>query len=703
MSSKQRQLAQQGQALLEFALIITVLLMMIFLIIESARILWAWNTVQNAAREGARYAVTGQFTDPCDSADMPKFADLCNSTDQEDRRVASIINATHKGLSGLPLDETTGTFEDDNYYQIEVFGVNESNQFLPWYGGRPSKPVIVRAYYRVPIITPLLQPIISSVPVFGQVTMTNESFGQLGGSDQGEGVPPELPLIPTAGVTPSPLPTDTPGPTATPSETPTATPSPTPDYCGVAFDSPPIAGNDFVDITGEFQDIDGNPIDVTIIDQTTGATLGVGRFLARNDHACPGFVRVTLSQQLIVDHLIVADTVAVLNDLTDTAFVLPAPPTETPTFTPSPAPTATPSSTPTITPSPTPGNPYIVLLPNCGSAPNIQFTVQGFNWSTNEDISLYWDSDQLQSTINTGASTAFSQNWTINGVVNGTDYEVVAISPNDTASATFSVPCPVPPTATPITATPTNTPEPADLIVVGPPELISTPPIVAYEPVDFRVVISNTGGIDIESQFFVDIYLDPSIVLTTTIPITQSGGYQGVGSLAGGASRVITITAPLGFGNAPEDHLVYGMVDSIEQIEEDIETNNISTPFPYNQVTPAATPTPTPVPELGENNIIGVVYYPTNKGLSPLLRANVTLVNADTSEVVKTTTTDPFTGFYIFTDLAIGSPPINYNVLACGSLITDEGAIEYFGLRTGITLPYDFPVNIYTDNSSPCP
>ena len=53
-----------GQALVEFALMISVLLAMIFLIIESARILWAWNTVQNAAREGARYAITGQAEAP---------------------------------------------------------------------------------------------------------------------------------------------------------------------------------------------------------------------------------------------------------------------------------------------------------------------------------------------------------------------------------------------------------------------------------------------------------------------------------------------------------------------------------------------------------------------------------------------------------------------------------------------------------------
>ncbi|MEJ2750902.1 MAG: pilus assembly protein, partial [Anaerolineae bacterium] len=217
----------QGQALLEFALIITVLLMMMFLIIESARILWAWNTVQNAAREGARYAITGQFDDPCNSADLPKFADICDGTDSQTLRVASIINVAHQGLSGLPLNEASGIFEDDNYYQIEVWGVNDQGVIQPDFGGMPNTPVVVRAFYRVPIITPLLQPIVPSVTVFGQVTMNNESFGQLGNANQGQGVPPELPPIPTAGVTPSPTftPTNTPSPTLGPP--PTDTPTPT--------------------------------------------------------------------------------------------------------------------------------------------------------------------------------------------------------------------------------------------------------------------------------------------------------------------------------------------------------------------------------------------------------------------------------------------------------------------------------------------
>jgi hypothetical protein len=51
---------QKGQGLTEFALILPLLLLLLLGIIEASRIIWAYITVQTAAREAARYAVTGQ-------------------------------------------------------------------------------------------------------------------------------------------------------------------------------------------------------------------------------------------------------------------------------------------------------------------------------------------------------------------------------------------------------------------------------------------------------------------------------------------------------------------------------------------------------------------------------------------------------------------------------------------------------------------
>jgi len=53
----------RGQAMVEFVLALPILLFILFGIVEFARLTFAWMSVQNAARFGIRYAVTGEFKD----------------------------------------------------------------------------------------------------------------------------------------------------------------------------------------------------------------------------------------------------------------------------------------------------------------------------------------------------------------------------------------------------------------------------------------------------------------------------------------------------------------------------------------------------------------------------------------------------------------------------------------------------------------
>src|SRR3972149_9855816 len=53
----------RGQGAVEFALILPVLLLVIFMIIELARLLHAYLVIENGARYGVRYAVTGEYND----------------------------------------------------------------------------------------------------------------------------------------------------------------------------------------------------------------------------------------------------------------------------------------------------------------------------------------------------------------------------------------------------------------------------------------------------------------------------------------------------------------------------------------------------------------------------------------------------------------------------------------------------------------
>lgn len=679
-----------GQALVEFALIISVLLAMIFLIIESARILWAWNTVQNAAREGARYAITGQSEAPTCAVDfgLPKFVtggrDVC-----DDLRLASVIDKAHTHMAGLPLNEDSVVFEDDQYYNIEVWGVNQQGQLQYDFAGVPSNPVVVRVTYRVPIITPFFSSILPSIPVFGQETLNNETFGQLGGSgNEGAALPPNLPPLPTPGVTPSPTPsptpsnTPTPGPTSTPTNTPTFTPTP---RCDIQFEGGAVAGNNFVLITGDVG------ITVTVINLSTGATLGSavlgGPF---NGHACAGFGTVILNPALTSGNIGQVLLAQQTNDGTnnDTTIVVGAPPTNTPSPTFTPVPTNTPTNTPLPSPTNTPGSPYIVIFPDCGPGPNIQFNLQGYNWPTNQSVTLSWQgAPQVVLQANTHPGN-FTYTWTFNGLTNGT-YTVSALSGTNgaTASDTFTIPCSGQPT--PTVPAQTVTPIPADLLAFGPPKLISTPPIVAYQPVQFTVNITNTGEVNVENQFFVDIYLDPTTILTDRIPLTESDGYSAVSGLNGGQSRVITITSPLGFTNNPTTHQVYGMVDSVLQISEVSELNNVTNPLTVLNVTPAATPTPTPN-LTGDSEISGVVQVLTSELLTQF-RALVTLVDpgAPGSGVVAITQTDA-EGLYTFSNIGPAISPSGYTIKACVTIDNNS----FFGLRTGINPPTNF-ANVY--------
>lgn len=75
---------QKGQALVEMALGLPLLLLLLLGIIEGARVAWAYITVQQAAREAARYAVTGRpFLDSGVSLTDASQIDICRGLDTD--------------------------------------------------------------------------------------------------------------------------------------------------------------------------------------------------------------------------------------------------------------------------------------------------------------------------------------------------------------------------------------------------------------------------------------------------------------------------------------------------------------------------------------------------------------------------------------------------------------------------------------------
>src|SRR6266850_2002535 len=71
---------RRGQALVEFALVLPILLLIIFGIIDAGRLIFTMNTVGNAARTGARVAIVNQSTSgtsTCDTTSPTAYAVGC--------------------------------------------------------------------------------------------------------------------------------------------------------------------------------------------------------------------------------------------------------------------------------------------------------------------------------------------------------------------------------------------------------------------------------------------------------------------------------------------------------------------------------------------------------------------------------------------------------------------------------------------------
>lgn len=153
-----RRRSSGGQALVEFALVVGLFLLVVGGIIQFAVILWSQNTVNQIARDTARWAVT-QSNSPCDSSAMRtnvathanQLASQWQLLGSHAWSTASMINAV--GPSGVGVewyvDEDTLPPEIE---MTEVFPTDcpPSDNRLPWF-------VRVRVSQAVPIFFPGLQ------------------------------------------------------------------------------------------------------------------------------------------------------------------------------------------------------------------------------------------------------------------------------------------------------------------------------------------------------------------------------------------------------------------------------------------------------------------------------------------------------------------------------------------------------------------
>ena len=157
-----------AQGLVEFALILPAMLLLIFVIIELARVLHAWLAIENGARFGVRYAVTGEWNPA--NCTLLFGADCANETEEDAARIPSIKDAARAGAVAILRDDTVTTVGDPGFFKVTVCSNDPVVTYTPGnsniptasectpgeHGGNPGETVIVSIDFDHPLITPIL-------------------------------------------------------------------------------------------------------------------------------------------------------------------------------------------------------------------------------------------------------------------------------------------------------------------------------------------------------------------------------------------------------------------------------------------------------------------------------------------------------------------------------------------------------------------
>lgn len=194
LSAHQRRSGKSaGQALVEFAVTLPILLLLILGVVEFGRLLQSWVTIHHAAEEAAHYATTGTGFDLGAGV-----------------RESQIVSVARGASTGLIIDAAASQ-SDPGYFHVTIRSSRSGPDPLePDDAGGANDFVRIDVVYNHPFLLRLINDMASHVALSASSLVVNERFarptGQIG----------ELP--------PTPVPTWTPTPTPTP--VPTSTPTP---------------------------------------------------------------------------------------------------------------------------------------------------------------------------------------------------------------------------------------------------------------------------------------------------------------------------------------------------------------------------------------------------------------------------------------------------------------------------------------------
>ena len=159
MIRPRKRAGEQGQTLAEFALLVPLLVILIFGFVDVSRIYQSWVTIEGAAREGARYGVTGRSD--CDIAADDRLACIQYHTEQ---RASALTN------DGDDLTVTVRSWDYPTYADPAAEGDP----------GQQCDAIEVQVDYEFTPSTPLAETIFGSITMVGRERLVNEPFGTCG-------------------------------------------------------------------------------------------------------------------------------------------------------------------------------------------------------------------------------------------------------------------------------------------------------------------------------------------------------------------------------------------------------------------------------------------------------------------------------------------------------------------------------------------
>jgi len=109
---------QRGAYVVEFAIIAAVMFIVLFAAIELSRMIWVWNTLDEATRRGARLAAVCPINDPS----IPEVTVFNSPGDGTDSPILQGLHPDHVDVKYLVSDgvNTSATFEDVRYVRVSI-------------------------------------------------------------------------------------------------------------------------------------------------------------------------------------------------------------------------------------------------------------------------------------------------------------------------------------------------------------------------------------------------------------------------------------------------------------------------------------------------------------------------------------------------------------------------------------------------------